>query len=139
MQETNDIPDFTDFITNYHFRMDFDLVRDVQLSDISQNIFNVLIYVILPIFGIHIFVTICLMMKDKSFKKLPILEKSVHIICNLFLVLPHRDIDNNNSEADHIRNRSLLLLHCLGNIVMLYASKLYYYELEMKKIFRFPL
>ena len=88
MQETEDMTDVTDFITNYQFRMDFEIARDVQLYDISKNIFNVFIYIILPMLMIHLLITTLLMVKDQSFRKLPILEKCVHIFCNIFLLIP---------------------------------------------------
>ena len=138
MLENQSILDGSDFIANYMVRMDFDMARREQLNEISQNIFSIFLFIFIPMFFIHLIISVFMMMKVESFRKTSLLDKNVHILCNAFFVFPHRDIDNNNSQTDHAQSRYFLLLHFVENVTMLFATKLYFYKLDMAKIFSFP-
>ena len=132
MRDNKGIQDVSDSITHYRYRMDFDSARRQQLPNLSLDIFNVFILILLPAAGIHIFATLFIITRDSYFKQLPVLEKMVLLLCNFLLVLPH-------SKSDQKYNRSLLLLHSTENLLVMLISKFYFFNFDFTKIFSFPL
>ena len=98
-------------------------MRTTALQKISQDITDIFIYIILPIYLIHLIMNIAHTATTiPGFWSSSISDQMAHLASGIFMVIPFRE----NTRQEIRQEAFQLLLHLSGNLAMLYASKLYY-------------
>ena len=109
----------------YLLRRDFDIASKTTLEDISQEMYTSLMMSLVPVYLLHILLVCCLhaFIVVPAFKNSSFLQKIKHLTSTLFMVIPFRTTRAEDARKAMKQEIFQLLLHTIGNLAMLLASR----------------
>ena len=119
-------------------RNDFEAAREGVLENISSDSSWIFLCILLPTYLIHLLLVLLQAASTVApFRDSCLLDKATHIAASLFMVTTCRDGGRGDRRMEVKQESFQLLLHLVGNLVMMYASKVYCSQGDLDQIFIF--
>ena len=100
-----------------------------HLEEISASVGEISLYILLPFILLHtLLVTLQAVAMVPAFRAASMSEKAVQIAASTFMVVPFRTGQNADREAEKRQEGFQLVLHLVGNMVLMYTSKVFFFN-----------